>query len=190
MRVVPLTLKQANDLVAQLHRHHKPVQGHRFSIGAEVNGVLCGAAVVGRPQARMTDQYRTVEVLRLVTDGTKNACSFLYGASARVAREMGFDTIQTFILESEPGTSLRATGWKFDGYSAGGTWNRPSRGNRRDDQPQEPKSRYVRVFANSAETIPATEDRPQRTALLGPGSQYEPVVMTEEEALAELADIL
>lgn len=33
MRVVPLTLKQANKLVAELHRHHKPCVGHRFSIG-------------------------------------------------------------------------------------------------------------------------------------------------------------
>lgn len=74
-----------------------------------------GAAIVGLPVARKTPQYETSEVTRLVTDGTKNACSFLYAAAARVAREMGFFKIQTFILQEERGISLRAAGWKFDG---------------------------------------------------------------------------
>jgi hypothetical protein len=44
VNAVPLTLKQANTLVDRLHRHHKPVVGHRFSIGAEVDGNLVGAS--------------------------------------------------------------------------------------------------------------------------------------------------
>lgn len=142
LRPVPLTLKQANDLIDSLHRHHKPVVGHRFSIGAEMDGVLVGAVVVGRPVARMTDQNRVAEVTRLVTDGTKNACSFLYGAAARAAKEIGFDKIQTFILDSEDGTSLRASGWVLEAASGGGDWNRPSRGGRRTDQPQQPKTKW------------------------------------------------
>ena len=115
LRIVPLTLRQANGLVADLHRHHKPVQGHRFSIGCEKDGTLVGAAIVGRPVARMTDAYRVAEVTRLVTDGTPNACSMLYGAAARAAQAMGYDSIQTFILDSEPGTSLKAAGWTVIG---------------------------------------------------------------------------
>jgi hypothetical protein len=34
LHIVPLTLKQANEMVADLHRHHKPVVGHRFSLAA------------------------------------------------------------------------------------------------------------------------------------------------------------
>ena len=134
-------------MVAQWHRHHKPTRGYRFAIGAEdKEGRLVGAAIVGRPAARNTPQYSVAEVSRLVTDGTKNACSLLYGATARAAEAMGFDRIQTFILEDEPGTSLKAAGWVFDGWSAGGDWNRPSRGGRRADQPQVRKQRWVRVF--------------------------------------------
>ena len=49
----PLTLKQANSLVESLHRHHKPVVGHRFSLSCEdAVGTVHGAAVVGRPVAR------------------------------------------------------------------------------------------------------------------------------------------
>ena len=117
--LIPLTLAQANQLVLSLHRHHKPVVGHRFSLGLEQDGKLVGAVIVGRPKAKAYDQYRVAEVTRLVTDGTKNACSFLYAAAARVAREMGFDKIQTYILVSEPGTSLRAAGWSFNGIGGG-----------------------------------------------------------------------
>lgn len=146
MDVVPLTLAQANALVAKWHRHHKPCVGHRFSLGCEDDFDLVGGVIVGRPVARKTPQFSVVEVSRLVTNGTPNACSFLYGAAARVAKEMGFDRIQTFILKSELGASLRASGWVLEAESAGGDWNTPSRGGRRTDQPMEPKQRWARVF--------------------------------------------
>jgi len=148
MRVIPLTLSQANSLVASLHRHHKPCVGHRFSLGCYDGDRLCGAAIIGRPVARGCDPYKTAEVSRLVTDGTKNACSFLYAASARVAREMGFEKIQTYILESEPGTSVEAAGWTMESVTAGGDWNHSQAyaGRRRTDQPMEPKKRYAKTF--------------------------------------------
>ena len=142
MKIRPCELKDANEYIARLHRHHKPVVGHRFSIGVWDGDELRGVAVVGRPVARMTDQRRIVEVTRLCTDGTKNACSALYSAAARISREMGYESIQTFILASELGTSLKASGWQCAGSSSGGDWNRPSRGNRRVDQPMEPKVKW------------------------------------------------
>jgi len=147
-RIVPLTLSQANSLVAQWHRHHKPVVGHRFAIGVELSGVTCGAAIVGRPVSRELDAYRIAEVTRLVTVGTKNSCSILYAACARIAKEMGFDWIQTYILESEPGTSVEAAGWKLDGLTSGGNWNHSWAfgGTRREDQPMGKKKRFVKIL--------------------------------------------
>jgi hypothetical protein len=147
MRAVPLTLKQANEVVAQLHRHHKPVQGHRYSIGAEHEGRLVGAVIIGRPVARCVPQYEVAEVTRLVTDGTKNACSFLYARAAQAASAMGFTIIQTYVLEEEPGTSLRAAGWTCDGVVRrdGDGWT--SRANRRTDQPTTPKARWHKALA-------------------------------------------
>lgn len=139
-------LSVANDFVARVHRHHKPVRGHRFSIGAQIGERLVGVVIVGRPVARRTDQTQIAEVTRLATDGTKNACSFLYARAARAAESLGYREIQTFILESEPGTSLVAAGWTRVGPSAGGDWNRPSRGGRRTDQPQEPKVKWNRLL--------------------------------------------
>jgi hypothetical protein len=124
LRVVPLTLREANDLVAKLHRHHRSAVGHRFSLGVrETERGLVGACIVGRPVSRKYDPACIAEVTRLVTDGTKNACSILYAAAARAAHAMGFEAIQTYILEHEPGTSLRAAGWTREGLTDTADWH-------------------------------------------------------------------
>ena len=137
-----IELKEANDFVARLHRHHKPVTGHRFSLACvDGGGQLRGVAIVGRPVSRRIDQRQTVEVLRLCTDGTPNACSYLYGACRRAAKALGYRRIITYILASEPGTSLRAAGWRFCRLNAGGSWNSPSRP-RADAAPTGPKQLF------------------------------------------------
>jgi hypothetical protein len=144
LRVVPLELKEANALVAMLHRHHKPCQGHRFSIGVidETNSVR-GAVIVGRPVARMVNSKQVLEVTRLVTDGTKNACSMLYSAAARVGRSLGYKKIQTYILAGEEsGISLLASGWTCDGQFGGGQWKHTDGKARRSDQPTGLKLRW------------------------------------------------
>lgn len=149
-RLVPVSLREANAFVAAKHRHHKPARGHKFSIGWEVAGQLAGVVIVGRPVARAIDHRRVAEVLRLCSDGTANACSALYGAAARAAKAMGYEKIQTYILDSEPGTSLRAAGFELEGRTRGRDWNCPSRGGRRVDQPMDDKQRWVRRLAEAA----------------------------------------
>ena len=121
LTIKPISLKDANDYVTKNHRHHPKVQGHKFSISIYDGERLCGVAIVGHPQGRFLDDGMTLEVLRLCTDGTYNACSMLYGRCARIGKEMGFTKIITFILESEIGTSLKASGWKCEECHCGGT---------------------------------------------------------------------
>lgn len=123
----PVDLDEANAFVEQHHRHHRPVVGHKFSIGAALGEKIVGVVIVGRPVARMRDDGITLEVTRLATDGTRNACSFLYGAAARAAFALGYKRIGTYILQSEPGASLRAAGWRLIGEAGGGSWSVPSR---------------------------------------------------------------
>jgi hypothetical protein len=145
-------LKAANEMVSSMHRHHKPCVGHRFSLGIiDDEGTVRGAAIVGRPVSRETSQYDIAEVSRLVTDGCQNGCSALYGACARVAKEMGFTKIQTYILESEPGTSLKASGWVMEAITSGGNWNHSWRKGRREDQPMVRKQRWSKTFEGTTE---------------------------------------
>ena len=124
-----------------------PAQGHRFSLKCvDEQGVTRGACIVGRPVARMLDQRKVVEVTRLVTDGTPNACSVLYAAAARSAELSGTTESSRTPSRLSLGASLRAVGWTDEGLAGGGDWNVPSRGGRRRDQPMELKRRWGRVL--------------------------------------------
>lgn len=124
---VRIDLAEANAFVAEHHRHHRPVVGHLFSIGVVLEERIVGVVIVGRPVSRFRDDGATAEVTRLCSDGTRNACSFLYGAAARAAFALGFRRIGTYILASEPGTSLTAAGWRLIGETPGRSWSVPSR---------------------------------------------------------------
>lgn len=127
LHLVPVTLAEAKAYVSAYHRHHVAPVGHRWSIGAARGGVLVGVVVCGRPVSRHADDGQTAEVTRLCTDGTSNACSMLYGAAARAAAAMGYASIQTYILDTELGASLRASGWEEVRTTAGGAWSCASR---------------------------------------------------------------
>ncbi len=141
LTLIPMPLREANAFVAEHHRHHKPVTGHKFSLGCVRDGLLVGVAIVGRPVSRYLDDGRTVEVNRLCSTGEKNVCSFLYGAAARAAKALGYERIITYTLDTEPGTSLRAAGWTCAGRAGGKRWT----GKRRpavDPCPPQMKLRY------------------------------------------------
>lgn len=148
LEIVPLNFAAACDFVAAVHRHHTPPRGCKFSLGVRQSGNLVGVAIVGRPVSRMLDDGRTAEVTRLCTDGTPNACSALYGAAARAAKAMGFVRIITYTLESEPGTSLKASGWLAEGKTDGGSWSRGPRA-RLDKHPTCPKTRWSRQLGKA-----------------------------------------
>ena len=128
LTVKPMSLADANRFVAEHHRHHKPVRGHKFSLGCMANGRLVGVAIVGRPVSRYLDDGLTLEVNRLCTDGTKNACSFLYGAAARRrGRRRSWATIgssPTFWTRRAASASVppagSARGWRADGSGPAG----------------------------------------------------------------------
>lgn len=113
LRLIPVSFPDAAAYVTEWHRHHpRPPRGHKFSLGVlDIDGLLVGVAIVGRPNARALDDGRTLEVTRLATDGTRNACSRLYGAAWRAGRALGYDRLVTYTQDGETGASLRAAGW-------------------------------------------------------------------------------
>ncbi len=127
LTIRPITLRKANAYVTQYHRHNIATNGHKWSIACYDGDRLCGVAIAGQPIARGLDDGRTIEIRRVCTDGTYNACSKLYGAAARIAKEFGYKRVVTYTLVSEPGTSLKASGWTNAGEAGGRSWDTPSR---------------------------------------------------------------
>ena len=144
LALVPVDLDTANAFVAEHHRHHPPVVGHKFSIGVRDDVQLRGVVIVGRPVSRRLDNGTTLEVTRCCTDGTRNAASMLYGAAQRAAFAMGYQRLVTYTLKTEPGTSLRAAGWTVLGQTPGRSWSCPSRP-REDKHTLQPRLRWEAV---------------------------------------------
>ena len=139
LKLQPITLKEAARFVRERHRHHGKPQGGLFAVAANDGENVVAVAIVGRPVARHLQDGYTAEVIRLCSDGSRNACSLLYGAAWRAARALGYRRLITYTLLTEPGTSLRAAGWREIGAAGGGSWNRSGRP-RVDTHPTEQKT--------------------------------------------------
>jgi len=142
MNLLPITIKAAKKHVAEHHRHHKPPVCGLFALAAQKDGKVVGVIIVGRPVARGLDDDYTAEITRCCTDGTKNACSFLYAAAWKAARALGYQRAVTYTLPEEGGASLRACGWREDGTARGGSWSCVSRP-REDKHPLGEKVRWA-----------------------------------------------
>ena len=142
MEIKPINFRDACEFISKYHRHHKPTVGCKFSLGLYDGDILVGVAVCGRPVSRYYDDGLTCEINRLCTDGTFNACSMLYGACCRVAKEMGYKKVITYILESEDGASLKASNFVCEGKAGGTHWT--GKRNKGQDIPAEKKKRWVK----------------------------------------------
>lgn len=146
----PIDFPEAAKFVGLHHRHHNPPVGWKFGVAAlDEAGKIVGVVMVGRPVARFTDDGWTLEVLRCCTDGTKNACSFLYATAWRAAKALGYRRLVTFTLPQEGGASLRATGWRELYKTPGKSWSVPSRP-RVDAHPLGPKTLWEMVIEPTA----------------------------------------
>ena len=75
LRLRPISLRDANEYVRKHHRHHKPVAGHKFSIGCEADGELIGVIIAGRPVSRYLDDGFTLEVTQRVCNLERISCA-------------------------------------------------------------------------------------------------------------------
>lgn len=144
LQIKPITFARACEFINSNHRHHRPTVGCKFCIGLFDDDKLVGCAVCGRPVSRHLDDGLTCEINRLCTDGTRNACSMLYGAACRVAKAMGYKRVITYILESENGASLKASNFVCDGVAGGLRWT--GERNRGQEIPCEMKTRWSKAL--------------------------------------------
>jgi hypothetical protein len=149
LSIVPISWRAAQAYVNARHRHLQAPPGAKLAIAViDARGRLRGVAILGRPVARVLDDGVSIEVVRVATDGCRNACSALYGAARRVARALGYHRLYTYTLASEPGTSLRAAGWTSDRASRGGLWSRADRP-RKQPRNSGPKRRWIIELASA-----------------------------------------
>lgn len=144
----PITLKTANCFVDKYHRHHNGTIGCKFAVGLFEEAKLIGVAICGRPVSRYLDNGEICEINRLCTVGDQNACSMLYGACCRIAKNMGYKKIITYTLESESGISLRASGFTCEGKAGGTHWT--GKRNRGQLIPEELKIRWSKSLDSKA----------------------------------------
>lgn len=125
---VPCSVTKAREVVELWHRHHGPSTSGLYAAAvATEDGIVRGVALIGRPVARLLDDGFTLEVTRVATDGTPNACSALYGIARRLAAALGYAKLVTYTREDEPGSSPRAAGLHDDGPIRARSWNMPGR---------------------------------------------------------------
>lgn len=142
MKIIPITLKTASDYINRFHRHHKATVGCKFAVAVTDEDKICGVAVCGRPVSRHLDNGYNLEILRVCTDGTPNACSMLYGACCRIAKQMGYTDAYTYTLQSENGASLKASNFECEGTAGGTHWT--GKRDKKQNIPKEMKIRWHR----------------------------------------------
>lgn len=128
LHLVPVSFADACEFVTMWHRHNRPPNGHRFSLGVADDDRLVGVCIVSHPVARHLMDGLTLEVIRTATDGTPHVNSMLYGAAWRATKALGYGRLVTYTQAGEPGTSLRAAGWRvLAERKARRGWSTPSR---------------------------------------------------------------
>lgn len=142
LELQPITFSEAKEFIRQHHRHHLPPQGWKDGVAVNDGEKVVGVIVLGRPVARHYDDGNTLEVTRCCTDGTPNACSFLYAAAWRLARAKGYGRLLTYTRWDESGSSLRAAGWRVLGERKARSWAEASVSRPRVDK-SEPYQRML-----------------------------------------------
>ena len=127
-KTVPINLRSAREFVDTYHRHCSGVKWHKFSIALESDDEIAGVAIASTPKAPGYDN-RTLELNRVCAKPDyQNACSKLISTIVNIGKSMGYKTFISYTLMGEDGTSFRAAGFEFDGYTANSKdWNSPSR---------------------------------------------------------------
>lgn len=134
--IVPCTGRSALRWIAEHHRHLPKLQGALFAAAVEHGGQIVGVGTAGNPARKWqgTARFVITRVATLPVGLLENGhaapyCTMLYAALCRAGAALGYREAWTYTLEHESGTSLRAAGFEFQGWSEGayGHESRPGR---------------------------------------------------------------
>lgn len=118
----PVSFNAAKKWVGANHRHSPMPNGWKFGAAIYEEDRQVGVVMAKPPAVPQLDDGFTLEIHRLCTDGTRNACSFGYAAMIRAAKALGFCKVITYTLDEESGASLKAVGFKVARRAASTDW--------------------------------------------------------------------
>ncbi len=148
IEIVPTTVKAAQKLVTEWHRHLPKIQGGLFAAAVAVNDEVVAVGIACNPPPAWNGKRKIVigrVAVKPGTDVSANSCSRLYGSLSGAAQRLGWKQVWTYTLPHEPGTSLVAAGFTQDGTTAGSEhgWESKTRIRAKSVCP-EPKKRWFR----------------------------------------------
>lgn len=142
--IKPCTIKRAKAWILQTHRHLPVVNGGLFAVSLEtLDGKLVGVAMAGTGPRVWEGTGRLVITRVAVVSDIHNGCSRLYAAICRAGKALGYTEAWTYTLPEEPGTSLRAAGFRYMGLTDGGEHGRQNRPRKPAVRPER-KHRWMR----------------------------------------------
>jgi hypothetical protein len=159
--IAPIPLSVANDFVKKYHRHNDERKIHKFSLGlykkSEDKDILIGVAICGSPTGISYNGKSFLEVYRVCVTEANNSCSMLYGRCTRIAKELGYEKLITYTLKTEPGTTVKASGFELETDEAGGKKWTGKRAKEREKKrneagivlklpPEEKKNRWAKLL--------------------------------------------
>jgi len=129
LELYPIELRNARRFIADNHSHAGEPRAWRFGVGVLAGGELVGVGIAARPKAGGLDSGRALEITRVATIGTPNACSRIYAALCRAGGALGYVEAWTYTLEGECASCPRAAGFVEDPppKAEPRSWNRPHR---------------------------------------------------------------
>lgn len=110
LRVVAMTIGQADSVITHRRRHHPPPRGVLFALGVARGDQLVGVVIVGRPVPPAPDDGVTVEVTRTWSDATPHVEVALYRTAWRHARTQSYRRLITHTQAGAIQRGLHAVG--------------------------------------------------------------------------------
>jgi hypothetical protein len=112
LRVVWVSVDDADAFLTWHYRHHPPPAGALFALGIAraSEDRLLGAIIAGRPVPPAQDDGATVEITRVGTDGSPHVEVALYRAVWKVVRACGYHCLITHTHVGQIRLGLRQVG--------------------------------------------------------------------------------
>lgn len=130
LAIVPISIRQAKAFVRAHHRHNPGIAGAKLAIGLELDGILVGVGMLGRPISRELAKDRLCgEALRVcvLASAPKGSASKINARLKRLWQLQGGVRFITYNRDDESGASLRGSGLRRVASVKGRQWACASR---------------------------------------------------------------